>query len=78
LCDFRLKEPSEMPEVDPITAETVTKMAAQLLRLPFTPADAAATAGMLNGLAADMQALRKMKVDDEEPATTYAAVEGEP
>lgn len=67
-----------MPDVDPITAETVAKMATQLLRLPLTPADAAAAAGMLNGLAADMQAFHKMPLGDEEPATTYAAVEGVP
>jgi hypothetical protein len=33
---------------------------------------------MLNALAADMQAFRKMPLGDDEPATTYAAVEGQP
>jgi hypothetical protein len=67
-----------MPETIPITPETVAAIALQLLGVPLTEADAAAAAGMLNALAADMQAFRKMKPGDEEPATTYAAVEGQP
>jgi hypothetical protein len=67
-----------MPETIPFTTETAAAMALQLLGLPLTEADAAAAAGMLNALAADMQAFRRMKLGDEEPATTYAAVEGQP
>ena len=67
-----------MPETQPITVETVTNMAAQLLGVPLAPADAAAAAGLLKALAADLQSLRKMSLGDEEPATTYAAVEGQP
>ncbi len=67
-----------MPETIPITPETVAAMALQLLGMPLTEADAAAAARMLNALAADMQAFRRMKPGDEEPATTYAAVEGQP
>jgi hypothetical protein len=33
---------------------------------------------MLNALAADMQGFRKLALGDEEPATTYAAAEGQP
>jgi hypothetical protein len=56
----------------------VSSIAVQILRSPFAPADAIAAAGMLNALAADMQALRKLDVSAEEPATTYAAIEGQP
>ncbi len=67
-----------MPEPLPVTAETVTAMAAQLLGIPLKPGDAAATAGVLDSLVVDMQALRKLPLGDDEPATTYAAVEGQP
>jgi hypothetical protein len=53
-------------------------MAAEMLRIPLSAADATATAGMLNALASDMQALRNLDVSAEEPATTYAAIEGQP
>jgi len=62
----------------PITPETVAAIASQLLGMPLTEADAKATAEMLNALAADMQAFRKMSPGDNEPATTFAAVEGQP
>jgi hypothetical protein len=62
----------------PITPETVAAIASQSLGMPLTEADAQATAAMLNALAADMQAFRKMPLGDDEPATTYAAVEGQP
>ena len=67
-----------MAQQHPITADTVSHIAEQMLRNPLSPADAAAAAGMLNALAADMQALRKLDVSAEEPATTYAAIEGHP
>jgi hypothetical protein len=67
-----------MPDTTPVTPETVAAMALQLLGTPLTEADAAAAAGMLNALATDMQAFRKLNPGDEEPATTYAAVEGQP
>ncbi len=67
-----------MPETIPTAPETVAAVALQLVGMPLTDADAAAAAAMLNALAADMQAFRKMKPGDEEPATTYAAVEGQP
>jgi hypothetical protein len=53
-------------------------MALQLLGMPLGEANAAAAAGMLNALAADMQGFRKLPLGDEEPATTYAAAEGQP
>jgi hypothetical protein len=67
-----------MPKTDPITAETVTTVAKQFVGQPLSEADAATSAGMLNALAADMQAFRALKLADEEPATTYAAAEGRP
>jgi hypothetical protein len=62
----------------PITPETVAAIASQSLGMSLTQADAQATAAMLNALAVDMQAFRKMPQGDDEPATTYAAVEGQP
>ncbi|MGE5195168.1 MAG: hypothetical protein ACM3U2_21965 [Deltaproteobacteria bacterium] len=67
-----------MPETIPITPDTVAAMALQLLGTPLTDADAAAAAGMLNALAADMRAFRRMNLGDEDPATIYAAVEERP
>ena len=67
-----------MPEIVAITPETVAGIASQALGMPLTEADAQATAAMLNALAADMQAFRKMPLGGDEPATTYAAVEGQP
>src|SRR6266849_3029697 len=67
----------QMLETQPVTVETVSAVAVQLLGTPLTPANAAATAGLLNALAADMHALRKLPLGDDEPATTYSAVEGQ-
>ena len=67
-----------MPEIVSITPETVAAIASQSLGMPLTEADAAAAAAMLNALAADMQAFHQMPLGDDEPATTYAAVEGQP
>ena len=67
-----------MPQDPPITAGTVSGIAVEILGTPLSEADAAAVEGMLNALVADMQALRKLPVGDEEPATTYAAIEGQP
>lgn len=67
-----------MPKPEPVTPDTITNIARQLLGQPLSKNDAAAAAGMLNALAADMQAFRAMQPEDEEPATTYSAVEGEP
>jgi hypothetical protein len=67
-----------MSKPEEITPETVARMAAQTLGMTLTPADATATAEMLNALARDMQAFRQMGLGDDEPAAIYAAVEGEP
>ena len=67
-----------MPQTPPITAETIASMAVQILGAPLSAADASAAAGMLNALATDMQALHKLAASSEEPATTYAAVQGQP
>ncbi len=67
-----------MPKPEPITAETVANVAKQFLGEPLSDENAAAAAVLLNNLAADMQAFRAMQLGDEEPATTYAAVEGQP
>ena len=67
-----------MPETTPIKPDTVAAMALQFVGISLTEADAEATAGMLNALAADMQGFRKLALGDVEPVTTYAAVEGQP
>ena len=67
-----------MPQSHSITAETVASMAVQILGAPLSPADASAAAKMLDALATDMQALHKLAASSQEPATTYAAVEGQP
>ncbi len=72
------RKATDMPAHEPVDSGTVGPMARQLLGSPLTEADAAAAAGMLNALAVDMRAFRKLPLGDEEPATTYAAAEGEP
>ena len=68
-----------MPEPKPINPPLVREMSAKRVGREISEADAAAVAGLLNGLEADMLAFRKLKIaDGEEPATTYAAIEGEP
>jgi hypothetical protein len=61
-----------------ITPETVAQMAAQSLGMSITPADASATAELLNALSRDMKPFRQMPLGDDEPATTYAVEEGNP
>ena len=67
-----------MPKPEPVTPDTPTNIASQLLGQPLSESDAAAAAGLLTLLANDMRAFRAMQPGDEEPATTYSAVEGEP
>ncbi|MBS0261057.1 MAG: hypothetical protein JSS02_03800 [Planctomycetes bacterium] len=67
-----------MPDTRPITTATIESMATQFLGLTISPANAGATADMLNALSADMQALRALPLGDVEPATTFAAAEGQP
>jgi hypothetical protein len=55
-----------MPEQSGFTAETLMRMAQ-----PLSEADAAAVAGLLGNLAADMRAFRALPVGDDEPATIY-------
>lgn len=63
---------------DPETLPTNADLATQLLGHPLTEADSAAAAAMVTALAADMQAFRRTPLGDEEPATIFSAVEGEP
>jgi len=63
---------------DSTTPPTNADVATQLLGRPLTEADSAAAAATVTALVADMQAFRQMPLGDEEPATTYAAAEGEP
>jgi hypothetical protein len=61
----------KMPEQSGLSAETLMRVAREALGQPLNDADAAAVAGLLGNLAADMRAFRKMPVGDDEPATTY-------
>lgn len=66
-----------MPE--PIDPPLIRELSTKRVGRAISETDAAAVANLLNGLEADMQAFRKVPIaDGEEPATTYAAVEGEP
>ncbi len=53
-----------------ITAETLSRMAEEMLALRLGQRDAQAAAGLLGALAGDMAALRAMNVGEAEPATT--------
>jgi hypothetical protein len=67
-----------MPEAQPVTRETVAQMAVEIVRIAVPESQQAPVAELLNALAADMQAFRQMDVGGVEPATVYAAVEGQP
>jgi hypothetical protein len=56
------------PELRP---EELAQLAQWLVEVPLREADRAATARLLDGLTADMQALRRMNVGPAEPAVTY-------
>ncbi|HTI50960.1 MAG TPA: hypothetical protein VL475_08415 [Planctomycetaceae bacterium] len=61
-----------------LTPPEVKGLSEQLSGRAMTDSDAAAVAGLLNALNADMRALRELPIPDtDEPATIYAAVEGE-
>jgi len=66
-----------MPQ--PIDPPLIRELSSKRVGREISEADATAVASLLNGLEADMQAFRRIPIaDGEEPATTYASVEGEP
>ncbi|MSR56526.1 MAG: hypothetical protein EXS05_02495 [Planctomycetaceae bacterium] len=68
-----------MPDPLPLKPSFISDLSNQVWGRSLSEQDAAAVAGLLNGLNADMQAFRKVPIaDGDEPATTYSAVEGEP
>lgn len=67
-----------MADTAVVSPESINRVAVEIVRFPIASAHQAAVAGLLNALAADMQAFRKMDLEKVEPATTYAAAEGQP
>lgn len=55
----------------PVTTETIRQMSQQLTTPPVAPADEAAVAALLNGLAADMAEFRQLEVGDLEPVLMF-------
>ena len=60
-----------MATPSPLTPETLTLLAAEVVGVTLREQDLKATADLLNALSADMRAFRVMDVGDDEPATTY-------
>jgi hypothetical protein len=53
------------------TPESVRQQARDMLGINLPEKDLPAVVGLLNGLAADMQAMQAMSVGDAEPAVIY-------
>jgi hypothetical protein len=68
-----------MPHPSEVTPALIRELSNRQGAQPLPDADAAAVAALMNGLDADMRALRQLTISDaDEPATTYAAIEGQP
>jgi hypothetical protein len=67
------------PETAPpkVSAETIARMAAEIVGTPVAARDRAAVADMLQSLAADMAAVKRMNVGSTEPATVYDPAESD-
>jgi hypothetical protein len=61
-----------------IRPETIGLVATDLIGLVLGPADLAATAVLLNALAADMAPLATFSPGDDEPVLVYDPARGEP
>ena len=59
-----------------ITADTVERMAAEMLNLTLAASEREMVAGLLTSLHKDMRAMRRMDVGTAEPATVYKPREG--
>lgn len=64
-------------EAEKFSPGFVGQMAAALTRKKLAEQDAAAVAGLLNALDAEIEVCRSMNLGDDEPAMIYRAVEGE-
>ena len=60
-----------MPDVEPVSAETVVRMGAELVGHAVGDDDLPAVAALLSGLVSEMGSMRAMEIHDTEPATTY-------
>ena len=66
-----------MADQTPISAETLSRIAGEQLKLPLSEADLEAVRELLGVLEADMAAMRAMDVGPDEPATAYDPAETE-
>lgn len=64
-----------MAKQDIIHSTTVRQTAEQVLGLPLNSTEVEQVAGLLTALKADMSAMRRMPVENAEPATLYSAME---
>lgn len=64
-----------MSERKQITAATIEAMADQFVGVELSADQKSGVAGLLNALAADMQAMRDMKLGNTEPAPIFEAIQ---
>ena len=60
-----------MSDVQPVSAEAVVRMGAELVGHAVGADDLPAVAALLSGLVTEMGSMRAMEIHDAEPATTY-------
>jgi hypothetical protein len=61
-----------------IKEETIAGMAVEIVRTPIAEKDRKAVTDMVEHLAADMTAMRRLNVGEAEPALVYAPTEERP
>jgi len=59
----------------PLSAETIARMAEELLATPVDRRQHEAVAALLGGLTSEMAAMRAIEIGSAEPATVYDASE---
>lgn len=60
-----------MADAQPVSPETLVRIAAELAGTPVRDEDLPAVAALLSGLVSEMGPMRAMEMPDAEPATTY-------
>ncbi|MFH1924566.1 MAG: hypothetical protein ABIP48_32335 [Planctomycetota bacterium] len=64
-----------MQDKPPLSADTIARMAEELLATPVGRRHLEAVAALLAGLTSEMAAMRAMEIGNVEPATVYDASE---
>ena len=64
-----------MQNESPLSAETIERMAEELLATPLGRQQQEAVAALLGGLTSEMAAMRAMEIGNTEPAAVYDASE---